>query len=61
MSEDKKSSTAKRFAILSKDSIKAFGESAGHSAVSDEVASLLAEDAVYRLREVMQVLHHCAL
>ena len=55
MSDDKKNIEEKRYAILSKESIKAFAEATGHSDLSDDVASLLAEDVVYRLREATQV------
>jgi hypothetical protein len=41
--------------ILSKDTIKAIGESVGLNAVSDEVAQALAADTEYRIREIIQV------
>ncbi len=55
MSDDKKPVEEKRYAILSKDSIKTYAEATGHSDLSNEVAALLAEDVVYRLREATQV------
>jgi transcription initiation factor TFIID subunit 6 len=41
--------------ILSKDTIKAIGESVGLSNISDEVAQALAADTEYRIREIIQV------
>lgn len=55
MTEEKKLINNRRYAIISKDSVKAYGESSGHSGVSDEVAAVLAEDVIYRLREIVQV------
>ena len=55
MADDKKQNTGKRYALISKESIQAFGEAAGHGELTDEVAALLAEDVVYRLREITQV------
>lgn len=45
----------KKYAILSKDTVRTYAETVGHTGLSDEVVSLLAEDAVYRLREALQV------
>ena len=66
MSDDKKSSSHRRhYAVLSRETIRAFAEAGGHgSEVPDELASVLAEEVVYRLRELTQVdklkcLHIC--
>lgn len=47
----------RRFAEVSRDSIKLMAESAGVELV-DELASMLAEDVCYRLREAAQVNLH---
>lgn len=44
----------RRFAEVSRDSVKLMAESAGVE-LGDEVAALLAEDVCYRLREATQV------
>ncbi|XP_013406678.1 TAF6-like RNA polymerase II p300/CBP-associated factor-associated factor 65 kDa subunit 6L [Lingula anatina] len=44
----------KRYAIISRESIRLFAEAEGHSEVTESVAALLAEDATYRLREAVQ-------
>lgn len=44
----------RRFAEVSRDSIKLMAESAGVE-LPDELASMLAEDVCYRLREATQV------
>ncbi|XP_060079186.1 TAF6-like RNA polymerase II p300/CBP-associated factor-associated factor 65 kDa subunit 6L [Ylistrum balloti] len=44
----------KRFAILTKESIRLIAEAGGHSDIPDDVASLLGEDVSYRLREAAQ-------
>lgn len=44
----------RRFAEVSRDSVKLVAESAGVE-LADEVAALLAEDVCYRLREATQV------
>lgn len=44
----------RRFAEVSRDSVRLMGESAGVE-LSDDVAALLAEDVCYRLREATQV------
>lgn len=44
----------RRFAEVSRDSIKVMAESAGVE-LGDELASMLAEDVCYRLREAAQV------
>ncbi|XP_078672563.1 TAF6-like RNA polymerase II p300/CBP-associated factor-associated factor 65 kDa subunit 6L isoform X2 [Branchiostoma floridae x Branchiostoma belcheri] len=44
----------RKFAQIPKESVKAHAESIGISEVSDDVAAMVAEDACYRLREVMQ-------
>ena len=55
MTEGKRSTDEKRYALMSKHSIRSFAESVGITDVSDEVASILQEDVIYRLREVVQV------
>lgn len=45
----------RRFAEVSRESIKLMAESAGVE-LSDDVAALLAEDVCYRLREATQVM-----
>lgn len=47
----------RRFAEVSRDSIKLMAESAGVE-LADELASMLAEDVCYRLREATQVNNH---
>ncbi|KAI8479903.1 histone H3 acetylation [Branchiostoma belcheri] len=47
-------SRERKFAQIPKESVKAHAESIGISEVSDDVAAMVAEDACYRLREVMQ-------
>ncbi|XP_038074380.1 TAF6-like RNA polymerase II p300/CBP-associated factor-associated factor 65 kDa subunit 6L [Patiria miniata] len=44
----------KKFTVLTPSSVKMVGESAGISGLSDEIASMIAEDVCYRLREVTQ-------
>lgn len=44
----------RRFAEVSRDSVKLMAESAGVE-LGDDVAALLAEDVCYRLREATQV------
>lgn len=44
----------KRFAILTKESIRLIAEAGGHSDLPDDVAALLGEDVSYRLREAAQ-------
>lgn len=55
MSDDRKVAEDRRYAILPKESIKIFAEAAGHADIPDDVAAMLAEDVVYRLREATQV------
>ena len=45
----------KKFIQISPESIMLMGDSAGNSSVPDCVAKSLAEDASYRLRELIQV------
>lgn len=45
----------RRYAVLSKETIRTFAESAGHSSLSDEVTEILAEDVSYRLRDLIKV------
>ena len=59
MSDDRKVSDDRRYAILPIESIRAFAEAAGHSDIPDDVASMLAEDVAYRLREATQVELSC--
>lgn len=54
MSEEKRRIDEKRYAVLSSDSVRSFSEAAGHTDISEDVFPLLGEDAVYRLREVIQ-------
>ena len=55
MSDDRRHFDEKRYAILSRDSIKLIAEAGGHAEISDDVAALLSEDVGYRLREATQV------
>ena len=41
--------------LFSQDSIKASGESVGISQVPDQATNYLAEEATYRIREIIQV------
>lgn len=43
-----------KFAIISPKSVKLFGEIAGAQSLADDLASSLAEDVTYRLRETLQ-------
>lgn len=45
----------KRYAILSKDSVKLLADAGGHGDINDSVAGILGEDVSYRLREISQV------
>lgn len=47
----------RRFAEVSRDSIKLMAESAGVE-LGDDLASMLSEDVCYRLREAAQVNFH---
>ncbi len=60
MSDDKKYPDDRRYAILSTDTIKSFAEAGGHADIPQNVAALLAEDVVYRLREATHV-SYCLL
>ncbi|XP_064621498.1 TAF6-like RNA polymerase II p300/CBP-associated factor-associated factor 65 kDa subunit 6L [Lineus longissimus] len=51
MASELRSFEEKKYAILSKESIKMMAEEAGHNEIPDEVAAILAEDVAYRLRE----------
>lgn len=44
----------RRYAVLSKETVRTFAESAGHSSLSDEVTEILAEDVSYRLRDLIK-------
>ena len=46
----------RRYAILTKETIRLIAEAAGHSDITDEAAALLGEDASYRLREATHVI-----
>jgi phosphoribosylaminoimidazole (AIR) synthetase len=58
MTDDKKHSPHKRqYAVLSRQTVKTFAEIAGHGAdMPDDIASVLAEDVSYRIREIAQVI-----
>lgn len=47
----------RRFAEVSRESVKLMAETSGVE-LSDDVAALLAEDVCYRLREATQVSHY---
>lgn len=53
--DEKRVFEEKRYAIITKESIKLIAEAAGYSDLPDDVAGLLGEDVSYRLREVTQV------
>ena len=57
MTDDKKFSSHRRqYAVLSRETIRTYAEVGGHEIeLPDELASLLAEEVVYRLRELTQV------
>jgi transcription initiation factor TFIID subunit 6 len=57
MASEFRSVEEKKYAILSKESIKLMAEQAGHpnNEISDEVAAILAEDVAYRIREATHV------
>ena len=56
MAEERKSfQDERRYAIITKESIKLMADSAGHPDTSDVVAGILGEDVSYRLREITQV------
>ena len=55
MPQSKRHVDDKRYSLLSTQSILAYAESGGHSEIAEEVAAVLSEDVVYRLREVIQV------
>lgn len=50
----------RRFAEVSRESVKLIAESAGVE-LGDDVAALLAEDVCYRLREATQVLYEISI
>ena len=54
--EEKKAVEENKYAIISRESVKLYGDARGHVDLSDEVAALLAEDVTYRIREAIQVL-----
>lgn len=45
----------KRYAVITRESIKIMAESVGFSELSDDAAALLCEDVSYRLKEATQV------
>ena len=45
-----------KFAIVSPKSVKLYAEIVGGQTLTDDLASSLAEDVTYRLRETLQVL-----
>lgn len=53
--EEKRPIDEKRFAIFSKETIRAIADSVGIGEISDQAAALLGEDVSYRLREATQV------
>lgn len=53
--EERKVVDEKRFAIFSKDTIRLIADSVGITEITDQAATLLGEDASYRLREATQV------
>lgn len=55
MAEEKKFSEEKHYAILTRESIRVYGEGAGHAEIPDDVAGMLGEDVSYRLRAIAQV------
>jgi len=57
MTEEKRIVTdERRYAIISKESVKLMADAGGHEDTCDSVAGILGEDASYRLREITQVL-----
>ena len=57
MAEERRSiSDERKYAILTKESIKVMGESAGHVDLPESVTGMLGEDVSYRLRGITQVL-----
>ncbi|XP_052097858.1 myb-like protein X [Mytilus californianus] len=52
--EERKVVDEKRFAIFSKDTIRIIADSVGITEITDQAATLLGEDASYRLREATQ-------
>lgn len=54
MSEEKKSVDEKKYSQLCRENIKLFAETVGYNDLPDCVASCLAEDVNYRLRETIQ-------
>ncbi|CAG2211750.1 TAF6 [Mytilus edulis] len=52
--EERKVVDEKRFAIFSKDTIRLIADSVGITEITDQAATLLGEDASYRLREATQ-------
>lgn len=57
--EEKKTAVVddKRYAIITRESIKMMAESVGISELCDETAAMLCEDVSYRLKEATQVLY----
>ncbi|XP_064600428.1 TAF6-like RNA polymerase II p300/CBP-associated factor-associated factor 65 kDa subunit 6L [Liolophura sinensis] len=55
MADEKKFSDEKHYAILTRESIRVYGECAGHAEIPDDVAGMLGQDVSYRLRAIAQV------
>lgn len=57
--EEKKTAVVddKKYAIITRESIKMMAESVGISELCDEAAAMLCEDVSYRLKEATQVLY----
>lgn len=53
--EEKKPFDEKKYAIITKETVKMMAEAAGHADLPDAAAALLGEDLSYRLREVTMV------
>ena len=53
--EEKKLVDEKRYAIVTKESIRMVAEASGISDLPDDVAAVLGEDVSYRLREITMV------
>ncbi len=55
MSEEKKRVHKKKYAVLSHETTRAFLDAGGFYDVSQDVLPLLGEDAMYRIRQLVQV------
>ena len=56
MSDERAGAASRRYAVLPKETIRLYAESAGHANLPDEVTEVLAEDVSYRLRDLIQVI-----